>query len=87
MADIEPLIVTEGTRQAVVDDEGLVVNVIIAPDDFDPGDGCTLVPVPGDSPAEPGDRFVAGSLTKTERPPRPPTLEERVAALEEQSRA
>lgn len=79
---MEPQIVSEGTRHAVVDAEGLVVNVIIAPPDFDPGDGLTLLPLDEDSPAGPGDTIKRGKLTRAEPAPPEPTLEDRIAALE-----
>lgn len=87
MADNDrvPLIVVDGTRQAVTDPGGEVVNVIIAPPDFDPGEGLVLVDVPDDLSVEPGDRLVAGQLTKAPPVERVPTLEERVAALEAQA--
>lgn len=82
--DREPLIVTDGTRHAVVDVEGLVLNVIVAPADFDPGDDSLhLVPLEEGLPVEPGDVVERdGRVLKAPPVERPLSLEERVAALE-----
>lgn len=86
-ADREGLLVDEGVRCAVVDEEALVVNVIIAPEGFEPGEGLELVLV-GYLNVDVGDTLTRGRLTKAEPVPveRPASLEERVAALEAASR-
>lgn len=66
---MEANLVDEGTRHAVVDAVGLVVNVIIAPPDFEPGDGLTLVALAKSSAASPGDRIRRGKLTRAAAPP------------------
>lgn len=82
VAEREGLVVNAGVRCAVVDHDHLVVNVIIAPSDFEPGEGLELVLV-GNLNVSVGDTLCRGRLTKAERGPGlPATLEERVAALE-----
>ena len=83
--DHEPIIATEGTRCVVVDEADEICNVVIAPVDWDPGQGLLLVEIPPELPAEIGDQWVAGELVKSPPAERAPSLEERVAALERQS--
>jgi hypothetical protein len=58
-SDYTPQLVTGGRRYAVVDGEGLVVNVILWDGEtpYDPGDGLELVRLEDGDRTEPGDQL------------------------------
>jgi hypothetical protein len=91
LTEYEPQIVTGDGRYAITDNGGLVANVILwdGATPYDPGDGLDLIALEPDSPVQPGDTIAVrkgGKVAVVARaePVEPePTVEDRIAALEE----
>lgn len=80
MSDTEPNEEPEARRMAVVNDEGVVVNVVlVGDDDYDPGEGLRLVE-DTDSTAGPGDIYDGKTFTRLEPEPVEPTRADELAA-------
>lgn len=69
-------------RAALIDPTGLVVNVILVGEGYEPPDGLTLTPLEDDSPLGPGWTVGNGDPTPPPEPPEPPPSETRQLRLD-----
>lgn len=73
------------SKYAVVDLSGNVVNVVLAEEGYDPGEGLALILLEGSSPVSPGDKWDGEQFHRVSRTPAiedPPVSQELADAYE-----